>query len=184
MDMASIRTLKRNVTEEDAVRTFSAPGVSAYYWRMRTGPLQRIAEAYVPFWLYRVRYRLGSAAHTRFFALDAVDGSLDLFEFPGIPAPREFMCVECRNRLATSLTEERAGEILRDKVLRVIFQQGFFKLREPRLELEKQLDELYLPFWLGFYGGSGAVRCRVLDAVRHRVEGAKASAFFEQWLAT
>ncbi len=113
-----------------------------------------------------------------------MDGSLDLFEFPGIPAPREFMCVECRNRLATSLTEERAGEILRDKVLRVIFQQGFFKLREPRLELEKQLDELYLPFWLGFYGGSGAVRCRVLDAVRHRVEGAKASAFFEQWLAT
>src|SRR5260370_30744500 len=173
-----MRTLKRNVTEEDAVRTFSAPGVLAYYWRMRTGPLQRIAEAYVPFWLYRVRYRLGSAAHTRFFALDAVDGSLDLFEFPGIPAPREFMCVECRNRLATSLTEERAGEILRDKVLRVIFQQGFFKLREPRLELEKQLDELYLPFWLGFYGGNGAGRRPVLDALGHRGRGAKASAVF------
>ncbi len=183
MDMASIRTLKPNVTQEDAVRTFSAPSVSAYYWRMRTGPLQRIAGAYVPFWLYRVRYRLGSAAHTRFFALDAVDGSLDLFEFPGIPAPREFVCVESRNRLATSLTEERAGEILRDKVLRVIFQQGFFQLREPRLELEKQREEFYLPYWLGFHGGRGAVRCRVLDAVRRRIEGAKASAFFEQWLA-
>src|SRR5258707_15678938 len=84
------------------------------------------------------------------------------------------MCVECRNRLATSLTEERAGEILRDKVLRVIFQQGFFKLREPRLELE-QGDEFYLPYWLGFHGARGGVRCRVLDAVRRRIEGAKAS---------
>src|SRR5260370_24328695 len=84
--------------------------------------------------------------------------------------------------MATSLTEERAGEILRDKVLRVIFQQGFFKLREPRLELEKQLDELYLPFWLGFYGGSGAVRGRVLDAARHPGGGAKASRLFAQWL--
>jgi hypothetical protein len=183
MNTAAIRTLKPNVTQEDAVRTFSAPGVSAFYWRMRSGPLQRIAEAYVPFWLYRVRYRLGRAAHTRFFALDAVDGSLDLFEFPGIPAPREFVSVESRNRLAPSLTEERAGEILREKVLRVIFQQGFFKLREPRLELEKQRDEFYLPYWLGFYGGRGAVRCRALDAVRRRIEGAKASAFFEQWLA-
>src|SRR5260370_8355336 len=135
MDMASIRTLKRNVTQEDADRTFSAPSVSAYYWRMRTGPLQRIAEAYVPFRLYRVRYRVGSAAHTRFFALDAVDGSLDLFEFSGIPAPREFMRVESRNRLATSLTEERAGEILRDKVLRAIFQQVVFNPREPQMDI-------------------------------------------------
>src|SRR5260370_33256464 len=100
--MAPIRTLKRNVTEEDAVRTFSAPGVSAYYWRMRTGPLQRIAEAYVPFWLYRVRYRLGSAAHTRVFSLDAVDGSLGRFGFPGNAPPREFMCVECRERTGQS----------------------------------------------------------------------------------
>src|SRR5260370_7995041 len=125
MDMASIRTLKRNVTQEDAVRSFCAPSVSAYYWRMRTGPLQRIAEAYVPFRLYRVRYRVGSAAHTRFFALDAVDGSLDLFEFSGIPAPREFMRVESRNRLATSLTAEPPGAILRAKVLRVLFHHGF-----------------------------------------------------------
>jgi len=27
------------------------------------------------------------------------------------------------------------------------------------------------------------VRCRVIDALRRRVEGAKASAFFEHWLA-
>ena len=62
-------------------------------------------------------------------------------------------------------------------------RQGFFKLREARLDIVREPGEMYLPYWLGFYGSSGSVRCRVLDAVRRRIEGAKASAFFEQWLA-
>jgi hypothetical protein len=41
---------------------------------------------------------------------------------------------------------------------------------------------LYLPYWLAFYGDE-TPRCRVMDAVRRRIEGAKASAFFEEWLA-
>lgn len=181
--MATIRTLKPNVTREEAVRTFSAPGFSALYWRMRSGPLQRIAEAYVPFRLYRVRYELVRAAQTRLFALDAVNGSLDLFEFPCIPEERELLVLDGRNRLGPALTEERALELLREKVLRVIFQQGFFKLREPRLDITREPCEIYLPYWLGFYGDNRSVRCRVMDAVRRRIEGAKASEFFEQWLA-
>jgi hypothetical protein len=183
MSTAAIRTLKPNVTEKEAVRAFSAPGFSALYWRMRIGPLQRIADAYVPFWLYRVRYELARTPHTRLFALDAVDGTLDLFEFPRIPEQCELVSVDSRNWMVPSLTAERAEEILREKVLRVVFQQGFFKLREARLEIAREPVELYLPYWLGFYSGGGAVRCRVMDAVRRRIEGAKASAFFEQWLA-
>src|SRR5207244_2658998 len=120
MDMPAIRTLKPNVTQREAVRAFSAPGFSALYWRLRIGPLQKIADAYVPFWLYRVRYQLGRTPHARLFALDAVDGSLDLFEWPRIPKNRELIYVDSRNR--------------------------------------------------------------VMDACRRGVEGAKASAFFEQWL--
>ena len=183
MATTAIRTLRRNVTQKEAVRAFSSPGLSALYWHVRIGPLQKIAEAYVPFWLYRVRYELGRAPHTRLFALDAVDGSLDLFEFPQIPEQRELVSVDSRNRMIPSLTGERAEEILREKVLRVVFQQGFFKLREARLDIAREPGEIYLPYWLGFYGGSGSVRCRVMDAVRRRIEGAKASAFFEQWLA-
>jgi len=66
--------------------------------------------------------------------------------------------------------------------LRVVFQQGFFKLREARLDIAREQGEVYLPYWLGFYGRNGSMRCRVMDALRRRVEGAKASAFFEQWL--
>jgi len=183
MSASVIRTLKPNVTEKEAVRTFSSPGISAFFWRIRSGPLQKIAAAYVPFRLYRVRYELGRTSHTRLFALDVVDGSLDLFEFPRVPGDSELLSLDSRNRLTPALSEDRAVELLREKVLRIVFQQGFFKLREVRLDITREACEIYLPYWLGFYGGGETARCRVLDAVRRRIEGAKASAFFEQWLA-
>ena len=180
MSANAIRALKPKVTQEEAARAFSGSGVSALYWRMRSGPLRRIAGAYVPYFLYRVKC---AGAPVRLFAIDAVDGSLDLFEFPRIPVGQGLLPLEGRNRLQATLTEERAAELLRDKVLRVIFQQGFFKIRDARLEITPVGCELHLPYWLGFHERDGSVRCRVMDAVRRRIEGAKASAFFEQWLA-
>jgi hypothetical protein len=180
MRTSVIHALKPNVTEEEAVRAFSSAGVSALYWRMRSGPLRRIADAYVPYYLYRVKY---AGAPARLFAIEAVDGSLDLFEFPRIPAERELLALDGRNRLQATLTEERAAELLRDKVLRVIFQRGFFRIRDARLEITPVRCELHLPYWLGFHERDGLVHCRVMDAIRRRMEGAKASAFFEQWLA-
>ena len=42
--------------------------------------------------------------------------------------------------------------MLREKVLRVIFQQGFFKMRGASIKLRVRLQEMvYLPYWLGFY---------------------------------
>jgi hypothetical protein len=183
MSLSPIRTLKPNVTQDEAVRAFSAHGLSSLYWRMRSGPLQKIAGAYVPFRLYRVHYQLGRTPYSRLFALDAVEGSLDLFEFPRIPEERELLTIDSRNCLIPALPAERAVELLREKVLRIVFQQGFFKLRELRLDITREPCEIYLLYWLGFYGDERTVRCRVLDAVRRRIEGAKASAFFEQWLA-
>jgi hypothetical protein len=178
-----IRSLRPNVTQDEALRMFRATGLSSWLWRMRTGPLQRIAEAYVPFRLYRVRYALNKEKVQRIFAMDAVDGSLDLFEFRTAPADVELIDVQTRNFLPSSLTDEAAREILRDKTLRIVFQQGFFKMREASLEIEALPGEMHLPYWLGFYGASDSVHCRAMDAVRRKLEGAKASAFFEQWLA-
>ena len=180
MSTDSIRTLKPNVSQEEALRAFSAKGFSGLYWRMRSGPLRQIAGVYVQYFLFRAKY---GRARPRLFAIDAVAGSLDLYEFPRIPTDAELLPVEGRNRLKAALTQERAAELLRDKALRAIFQQGFFKLREHHLEITPEPCELHLPYWLGFYGSDGALRCRVMDAVRRQIEGAKASAFFEQWLA-
>lgn len=179
MNTGSIRSLRPNVTQEEALRAFSH-GLSALYRRIRIGPLRRLGEVYVPYFLFRVKC---GAARPRLFAMDAVDGSLDLFEFPGIPDGRELLTFSGRNRLKAGLSKEHAVELLREKVLRVVFQQGMFKLRHVRLEISLVPCELHLPYWLAFYGPDGAVRCRVMDAVRRRMEGAKACAFFEQWLA-
>jgi len=183
MEATAIRSLRPNVTRDEAIQTFTAPGAASLYWKMRSGSLQRIADAYVPFRIYRVRYPMGGARHTRLFALDAVAGTLDLFEFSTLPGDAETILVATRNSPPPVLSETRSEELLRNKVLRVIFQQGFFKLRGIKLETERLPGEIHLPYWLGFYGTSEALRCRVVDAVRRRVEGAKASALFEQWLA-
>ena len=134
MRVTAIRTLKPNVTQEEAVRGFRSGVFSGVYWRVRGGPLQRIADAYVPFWVYRVRYEIGRARKTRYFALDAVHGALDLFEFPGVPADDDLVTIQTRNQLVARLQPEAAEEILRTKVLRVLFQQGFFKLRALKID--------------------------------------------------
>jgi len=183
MRPTSIVALRPNVTQEDAVREFSSRGLSSMYWRMTAGRLQRIAEAYVPYQFYEVSYVMARAPQTRLFAMDAVDGSLDLFEFPQLPSRQQLLTTDTRNRVEPSISAGAADELLREKALRVIFQQGFFKVREASLNFVRRPDIVHLPYWLGFYSSGEIVRCRVMDAVRRRIEGAKASAFFEQWLA-
>jgi hypothetical protein len=183
METYCIQSLKPNVTKEDALCFFRSGIFSAAYWRLRSGPLQRIAEAYVPFWVYRVRYEMVGAPSTRIFALDAVHGTLDLYEFPQIPRGEDLRTIHTRNRIMPRLEPDAAEELLRMKVLRVLFQQGFFKLRALKVEIERMPLELHLPYWLAFYGNNGTAKCRVMDAVRRRIEGAKAASFFEEWLA-
>jgi hypothetical protein len=183
MQVSTIQTLKPNVTQEEAIRAFRSGLFSSAYLRVRNGPVQRLAAVYVPFWVYRVRYEIRTAAITRFFALDGVRGSLDLFEFPHAPGADELVETQTRNRLLPRLTEDSARDTLRLKVLRVLFQQGFFRMRALTLEIERVPLGLHLPYWLAFYGHGQSAKCRVLDAVRRRIEGAKAAAFFEDWLA-
>ena len=182
METMAIKSLKPNASRDDAIGAFSSRGFANKLWQMRNGPIQRIADAYVPCSLYQTRYELGGTMQTRWFALDAVDGSLDLLEFPRLPGAQELFSIDTRNFLEPSLTEARAEELLREKVLRMVFQQGFFKLRGKGLAIVREPVEMHLPYWLGFHEKRGAIRCRVMDAVRRRIEGAKASAFFEEWL--
>lgn len=183
MPTAPILALRPNVTQADAVRAFSRPGLSSLVWRVKAGSLERVAAVYVPYQFYEVAYTMARAPHQRLFAIDAVEGALDLFEFPQIPDRRNLLELTTRNALEPALTPAVSEELLREKVLRLIFQQGFFKMRATSLQFRRLPDLLHLPYWLGFYSSGEVVRCRVMDAVRRRIEGPKASAFFEQWLA-
>jgi hypothetical protein len=186
MPHTTIQSLRPNVTREQAMLALKPRGILKFFPRYRRSDLRRIADVYLPYRLYQVRVggmRDMAAERTRLFALDAVAGTLDLFEFPRIPARDDFVSIESRNRLEPLLEESRGRFLLAEKVLRIIFQQGFFRVKKPTLELNPVPLEFHMPYWLGFYGEDGALRCRVLDAVRHRVEGAKARALFEHWLA-
>src|SRR2546429_7544011 len=108
MSTSAIRVLKPNVTQEEAVRAFSGTRLSALYWRMRSGPLRRIADAYVPYFLFQVKC-VGAPA--RLFAIDAVDGSLDLFEFPRIPVERDLLAL--RSEEHTSELQSRLHLVCR-----------------------------------------------------------------------
>lgn len=182
MTLNSIQALKPNVTREEALGAFSAVKLSAIYWRVAKGPLRSVADVYVPFSVYTVTYQMHKSTFKRVFAADAVNGSLDLFEFPRLPELNQLVTAVTRNAIPASLPDGRATDLLRDKVLRLIFQQGFFKLSQPQLTVTREPAGVYVPYWLGFYGNAFA-KCRALDAVRRRFEGAKASAFFEEWLA-
>lgn len=155
------------------------------FWRLRKGRLQTVADAYVPYRFFRVQMAGRSASLTHIYAIDSVDGSLDPYEFESSPDPQSFVRVETRNCMAACLSDEQAQGLLREKVLRMVFQRGFFKIRTMDLKVESLATEIYLPYWLGFYGRagiSGQLRCRIIDAVRRRVEGAKARVFFENWI--
>ena len=186
MPQATICTLKPNVTRAEAVRILTPRGLRRLLAPARRNLLHQVAEAYVPYRLYEVRFEgmSGKApAQTRLFALDAVEGTLDLFEFPRIPGEDELVRIETRNLLAAGLEEARAQSLLAEKILRIVFQQGFFRVRRPKLTVACLPLDFHMPYWLGFYGADGALRCRVLDAVRRRMEGAKARTLFEHWLA-
>jgi hypothetical protein len=180
-DKPDILTVKPRVSEQDALSAFRGGGLSAVYWRTTRGVLRRIAAAYVPFSLYRVEFENARARQSTWMAIDQVEGILDLYEFPDQLRCGELMKVVTRNTLAPALPKERSHALLKEKVLRLIFQRGFFKLKEPRIRLER-LETFYMPFWLAFYGEDGSVHCRVMDAVRRRMEGQKAVQLFEQWL--
>jgi len=172
-----------NVTEPQALREFRGTGLSALYSRARYGPLHKLALVYLPFQTFHVEYDLGRARYSRFLALDRVEGALDLFEFPRPVQEAHLQPVAGRNCIQPVLTVGQTVEILREKALRIAFQEGFFRTRQPRLEIRTLPEQFSVPYWLGFFGSDGSVRCRALDAIRRRMEGAKATALFERWLA-
>jgi hypothetical protein len=180
---SAILSLPRNVSESDALCEFRSKRLSSVLWRLGHGSLQRVAPLYLPFALYRLQYELDRTCHTRYVAIDQVEGTLDLFEFPELLTLEDLCEVETRNKIAPTLSSERSESLLREKVLRLVFQQGFFRMRRPQLELQCLVRQFHIPYWLGFYGKDGMLRCRVLDAVRRRMEGPKATLLFERWLA-
>jgi hypothetical protein len=181
--MPIIRSVKPNVTRDDAVRQFSGRGSSAILRNLLWGRLRSVAELYVPFRLFRVRITNRGATEEKLIALDAVTGTLDLFQFDHLPDGAETIAVETRNCPAGALTDQILTEQLLAKLRRVLYSRGFFKMRDLELSAVPLPDELHIPYWIGFRGSDDRVHLSVIDAVRRRPEGAKVRRLVQEWLA-
>ena len=181
--MVSIRTLRANVNREQAVREFAPPGWRGFLLARLHGKLRRMATVYIPFRLYRVNITSGTRSESALLAIDSVCGALDIYEFDTIPEESATARIESRNHPPERLPEERARQMLSARLRRMVFRLGFFRVRELRITTELLLPEIHVPYWVGFRGDRQQARIAVMDAVRHRVEGAKVQHLLLEWLA-
>lgn len=174
----AIRSLAPRVSEAQAIEAFEKG-----LWRTIRGErLRSIAAAYLPFRLYEVDVTNGGKRTVSIFAIDAVTGSLDLYEFERVPGDAELVTVESANAPPPGLDEAQSLKLLEDKVRRAVFQAGFFRVRGLEVRPRCLPVDVHIPYWLAFYGDGERARLRVMDAVRRQMEGAKARALFEDWI--
>jgi len=181
--MLPVRSLKPNVTREEAVEHFSH-GTMSLVRETMYGPLCSVAQCFVPFQLFRVEIRNAGRREQHIFGLDAVIGSLDLYRFEQLPGESEVVCVETRNHVPAALDEENGKDLVLAKVRRFLFSTGFFRIRDLHLSAEAIPGELYVPYWVGFRGRGTSARLFVMDAVRRRMEGAKVRHLLRNWLTS
>jgi hypothetical protein len=180
--VALIYSLKPNVTRDEAVAALNPRSFLGVTKTLVAGPLRTIATVYVPFRMFRATIRNGKRQEQRLLAIEAVRGSLDLYGFERAPAPAELVRVETRNFIPSQLAAEPAAELLKEKLRRMVFRGGFFRVRDLSIETSSIGPEVHVPYWVGFRGHGHRAHLTVLDAVRRRTEGDKARDLFRGWL--
>jgi hypothetical protein len=181
--MARIRSLRANVTREEATEQFSS-GLGDILRTTAFGPLKSVADFYIPFRLFQVEIFNRGKRDQRVFGLDAVNGSLDLYHFEQLPDEGEVIYLETRNCSEPLLDEAEAKKIVAAKVQRLLFSTGFFRVRNLRISAEPVAGEIYIPYWVGFRGRGARARFAVMDAVRRKMEGAKVRHLLQAWLTS
>ena len=182
--MARIRALKPNVTQEEATELFSPPTLAAKVRDFIFGPVRSVADFYIPFRIYQVEILNGDQKSVHFFGLDMVTGALDLYTWEKLPEQNEMFLLETRNRLSVLLSDQDAQCKVTDKVRRLIFAQGFFRIRNFRITAEAVPGDVHIPYWAAFRGHGIRASISVLDAVRRRMEGARVRQMLREWLTS
>ena len=182
--MPRIRSLRPNVTRDEAIEEFSSGGPLELLRQVAFGPVRSVAEFFIPFRLFQVEILNSGKRDQRVLGLDAVTGTLDLYHFEQLPGPSEVVVVATRNCPLGLLDDARAMELVIAKVRRVLFTTGFFRMRNLEISAQPVAGELCIPYWVGFRGRGTQARFAVMDAVRRRIEGAKVRNLLQSWLTS
>ncbi len=180
MTRNAILSIRPNVRREEAERLLAPASLFGLLRRLNMGRLRALAEVYLPFHVHEVAITNRGRKQTRFFAVDAVSGNLDLYGFDG--QPEDAISVETRNRLPAQLSRQRSRQIVVEKVRRAVFQNGFFRLHKVSICAALAAREIHVPYWVGFFGSEEDMKLVAIDAVRRRVEGGKVVKLIRGWL--
>jgi hypothetical protein len=148
--------------------------------RFKLGQFLFDTSFFIPYYLFRVEVLNGNQLTAQLLAIDATTGELDLYSFEQVPT--ELIAIESDQVGAITLSEKQALALLKEKVRRGVFLQGFFQIRD--LTISGQLLRLlYLPYWVGFFKQKNQVDVEVIDALRGGFEGAKVRDLVYDWFA-
>jgi hypothetical protein len=170
------------MTRALALRRLDSSGGFNPVTRWLDGPLRGMAEIYIPYRLYKVTVEDRGVRRARCYAIDAASGALDPYEFANLPQPHEWTEVEKSDCYPVRLAEHETRSLAVQKLRRLLFSRGFFRLAYPQLTAELINSEFYLPYWVGFYGDEQNVNLKVLNAVRETMEGSKIHQLLQAWL--
>lgn len=163
---------------------FAEPGMGASLRNAIYGPLRSVADFYIPFLLFQVEiHNRGQSIH-RIYGLDAINGSLDPYQFEDLPGPSDIVYMETRNCAKPLLDEADAKELLTAKIRKLHFARGFFRMSNFSIDTEVVPGEIHIPYWIGFRGRGPRARVAIIDAMRRTVEGAKVRHLLQEWLTS
>lgn len=148
--------------------------------RFKLGQFRFDTGFFIPYYLFQVEILNGNKLTSQLLAIDATTGELDLYSFEQIPT--EFAEIETTQIGETVLSEKQAFALLKEKVRRMVYLQGFFKIRDLSIT-GKFMRLIYLPYWVGFFTRDNQLALEVIDAVRGRFEGAKVHDLVQAWFA-
>jgi hypothetical protein len=146
----------------------------------RYGKLWLHTAFFLPHYLFKVVVRNGGLRQEQYLAIDAMTGELDLRKFDQPPNHEQYDEDESNQAGAFDLNEAEAFAILKERVRRMVYQQGFFRIAE--LEISgKLVDRFYVCYQVAFYVRNNRAKLEVLDTVRGQLEGAKLRDVVEGW---
>jgi hypothetical protein len=178
----TIDSLKPNVTLNEARRLMTTDGLGGMFRYLRLGRLRCITQFYIPFDIFDLKIHRNGRVETGFVAVDAVNATLDPYAFEHPPLETDCVTLDTRNTIPRLLTLAASQKNAEERVRRLLYQRGFFRISQLKIEASRRPSGICVPYWVGFFGTESQLRMAVLDAVRRRVEGAKVRALVQEWL--